>query len=225
MPFTLLESVSLRRSACRRFRLEAAFLSDLLLRGGNISLDRISYMHVVIHVRVALASSSWNIAGVWVLTAAKGGHCSIESSSWQTRREWMPIADSADLNWWPHSSCCIFVQGSGLCHCWRVLSKLKQAQVCMLSNHERRLVLPLTDVPFVHQCCVSLNVFPDYRPLCCFFLSLSLLNYHHCSSSSWEHLELVFLSLLYILWRDFGERLCLCGTITAREAGTYRLTT
>lgn len=39
-------------------------------------------------------------------------------------------------------------RGSGLCHRRRVLSKLKQARVRMLSNQQRQLVLPLTDVPF-----------------------------------------------------------------------------
>lgn len=39
-------------------------------------------------------------------------------------------------------------RGSGPCHRRRVLSKLKQARVRMLSNQQRQLVLPLTDVPF-----------------------------------------------------------------------------
>lgn len=151
-----------RRRRVQQFRTEAALCFDLWLKGGSISLDRISCMYVVVHMRAARTSSSWRISGVWVLTAAIGGNAAVRcplASSWQTRRDCMPIVDGADLNWWPHPSCCIFAPGSGPCHCGRVLSKLKQAQVRMLSNQQRRLVLPLTDVPFGPQCCVSQTLF------------------------------------------------------------------
>lgn len=92
-------------------------------------------LHAVIHL-CCMYTSSWYISAVWVLTAATwdiaAARCPL-ASSWQTRRECMPIADRAGLNWWPHPNPCIFVPGSGPCHGGRVFSKLKQAQVHMLA--------------------------------------------------------------------------------------------
>lgn len=91
----------------------AALAFNLLLEGGNDSLDRVSCVHVVIHMCVA--PSSWNICWRVSIDSSIGGIAAVScplASSWQTRRGCMPIADGADLNWWPHPSCCIFVLGS-----------------------------------------------------------------------------------------------------------------
>lgn len=177
---------------------------------------------------VARTSSSWRVCGVWVLTAAvwdtAAARCPL-ASSWQTRRECMPIADRAVLNWWPHPTPLpvYLCWGRARVTAGEYLASLNKLMFAcrLMENQLWRLVLPLADAPFGRQCCVSQKCLPWQPAPLCFFFSL---DYHHCFCSSWEHLELAFLCLLHILRAVFGERLCLCGTIPPMGAGTYRLT-
>lgn len=65
---------------------------------------------------------------------------------------------------------------------------------------------------FGRQCCVSQkNVCPPSTgPLWHF------LNYHHCFYSSWGHLEVTFLCLLHILWREL-DSISVCVEPLQRE--------
>lgn len=113
---------------------------------------------------------------------------------------------------------CVFVSGSASCQCRRVFSKLKQAQVCT----------PPHGKPAA---CVTT----------CFVASATRLVFHKntCTRPP-APLEVLF-SKLYSLFLQFLRALSMCfpvlashpesetifvcnGTITAREAGTYRLT-
>lgn len=175
------------------------------------------------------ASSPWRASGVWVLTAAiwdiAAARCPL-ASSWQTRRECMPIADRAGLNWWPHPTplpvyLCL---GRARVTAGEYLASLNKLRFAcwVMENQRRRLVLPLTDVPFGHQCCISrkcLPWLPAPLDLSFFFFKLSSLFLQFL----WA-LRICFPVLASHPVKRVGERLCLCGTITAREAGTYRLT-
>lgn len=110
----------------------------------------------------------------------------------------------AGLNWWPHPTrlpvylcrgqTCVTAREYLAC-----LNKLRFAH-WLMENQWRRLVLPLIDVPFGRQCCVSRRTFAlSTGPLCRF------LNYHDCFYSSWEHSQVTFLGLLHILGRDLDS--------------------
>ena len=86
-----------------------------------------------------------------------------------------------------------------------------------MRSERRRLVLPLTDVPFGRRCCVSRKCFAPPSPsptagphFFFFFFSFSIFNCHHCFYSSWEHLALLFLCLLHILRGEFLESVFVC---------------
>ena len=221
---TLLQSECLlaRRRRARRLGLQSSPLASTFCRREETFLQIVYHvLYVVIHMCVL---SSWNIAGVWVLTAVirdiAAARCPL-ASSWQTRRECMPIADRAGLNWWPHPTPLpvYLCRGRASCRAGRVFSKLKQAQVCMLGYEKRTAEACVTShrrsfrppvLCFTKMFCPPPSPRLRLPAPTSFFFPLSFLNCHHCFYSSWEHLALVFLCLLHILRREFLESVFVC---------------
>lgn len=172
--------VSFRSSASRRrwvqrFRLEAALLLDLLLKGGSISLDRISCVACsysrVCRTNLLSMVHQW----VWVLTAEiwdiAAARCPL-ASSWQTRRQRMPTVDRVGLNWWPHPAPLpvYLCRGRARVTAGEYLAGLNKLRfACWVMENQRwRLVLPLTDV-WAASVVFHENVFPNCWPLSAFF--------------------------------------------------------
>lgn len=121
----------------------------------------------------------------------------------------------------PHPGPCVFVPGSGMCRGGRAFSKLRQAQVRTLAYGKPRT-----------EACVTTYRRSPWRPVLCFTRTFCPVYRPPRYLKKTKKLSSLFLQFLRALRMCFpvlashpvkraGRRLCLCRTITAREAGTY----
>lgn len=151
-------------------------------------------------------------AAIWDIRAVR---CPL-ASSWQTRQEHMPIAG---LNWWPHTPPHpVYLRRGRSCvtdlEYLASLNKLRFTRWPM-EKQRQRFVLHLQSY------LSTPGLFgPSSGPSRLFsFFKLSSLFLQFLRA-----LRICFPVLASHPVKRTGERRCLCGTITARQAGTYRLT-